>query len=384
MKYLSMDWIDKFSCIGGLCKETCCAGWTISITEEEIARYKKLEHPFREELLAAIDEPEKKMKCPDGTCALLTEDGWCRLVRACGDEMLSKTCTVFPRYLVQYGDLIESTVEIVCPVVAEYLFDTEDIGFQFGEAETDRIGEMDYVLYDNLSLPRSYLTDMIQKYNNRYAFGKCYIIYSVMQKIQSLLKEDALSREAVIQILLPYDEPRKSVMIMQECQKITDNYSQRAAIFQALLIQFYEIIYNLLPKLFKLDTGLDANIRKWLKDREALTEDITAYTGFFRENYIVMANNYLIYVLFHDWIVKDREKFGKKLELRMVEFSFFQLFAMSRWLREGKLDKSDFGQIIASVDRLFAHHQKFADAVVDFLAEASQTGLGSLLSYFFV
>lgn len=384
IKYLSMDWLDKFSCIGAQCQDTCCAGWHISLTEEEIAQYKQLDHPFREELLAAVDEQEKAMKRPNGACALLTEDGWCKLVKACGDQMLSNTCTIFPRYYVKYGDILESMVEIVCPVVAEYLFDTEEIGFQFGKAEASSIDEIDYALYDNLSLPRSYLIDLIQNYHNRYAFGKCYIICSVMQKIQALLREGPLSREAVTQILLPYDDPRKCTMLLHECQKIADNYSQKARLFHTLIMQFQKAIYHYLPKLCNLDDGLGGNLKKWLADISALEEDLAAYTRFFRKNYISMANNYLVYILFHDWVVKDKEKFGQKMELRMIEFAFFQLFSMSRWLREGTVAKSDFVQIIVRIDRLFAHHEQFGKIVNEFLAESSQTGLGNILSYFFV
>ena len=73
------------------------------------------------------------MRQCDGRCQMLTEDGWCRIVLECGEEYLSGTCTTFPRKVKQFGDIMECMVEIVCPLVAERVFDDKKIEFMVGD-----------------------------------------------------------------------------------------------------------------------------------------------------------------------------------------------------------------------------------------------------------
>ena len=162
MKVLNMDWWNDFSCIGGECPLTCCCtSWSIDLTEKEIEQYEKLDHPFRDTIVASIDKENKKMKEKDGYCPLLTKEGWCHIVRECGEQYLSNTCTAFPRHRMIFGDVVEQTVELVCPVVANYLFRKEKIAFEFGETdEKETINSIDYTLYDTLSLVRTNLIEL--------------------------------------------------------------------------------------------------------------------------------------------------------------------------------------------------------------------------------
>lgn len=148
-----MDWYVKFQCIGGKCPLTCCSSeWDIFLKEEEIERYKDMDHPFRNEIMKYVDE-EKKCMITDAKkvkCGLLTEDGWCRMVLECGEEYLSHTCTIFPRNIRCYGDILERGVEIVCPVVAGYLLENIPIEFGIQEKELDvEIKAIDYQFINN-------------------------------------------------------------------------------------------------------------------------------------------------------------------------------------------------------------------------------------------
>lgn len=161
-KLLYLDWYKEFRCVGGTCPLTCCGRWNIAVTEKEIEQYKAMSHPFGKKVLEALDEENKQMKQENGRCKLLTEDGWCSLVLECGEEHLSYTCTVFPRMLDVYGDIVEARVEIVCPIVARYLLNPQKICFGIEEIEGEVVEEVDYQLYDALSLGRTYLIDLFK------------------------------------------------------------------------------------------------------------------------------------------------------------------------------------------------------------------------------
>lgn len=107
MYFRQPAYYSDFKCIGGDCKFTCCSGWRIDWTEEEIEKIKK--SPECSEELRALTEKvfEKynrgqeivykiilndKQQCP-----FHTEEGLCRIQKELGEDYLSYTCSIFPR-----------------------------------------------------------------------------------------------------------------------------------------------------------------------------------------------------------------------------------------------------------------------------------------------
>ena len=41
MEYVYPDYYRQFTCIGGECPDTCCAGWEIVIDDKTLEKYKK-------------------------------------------------------------------------------------------------------------------------------------------------------------------------------------------------------------------------------------------------------------------------------------------------------------------------------------------------------
>ena len=50
MEYVYPDYYRQFTCIGGECPDTCCAGWEIDIDEDSYAYYNSVEGPFSKRL----------------------------------------------------------------------------------------------------------------------------------------------------------------------------------------------------------------------------------------------------------------------------------------------------------------------------------------------
>ena len=56
MEYTYPDYYKNFCCIGGECKDNCCAaGWQITIDEESLERYEKMEGEIGVRLRNSID-----------------------------------------------------------------------------------------------------------------------------------------------------------------------------------------------------------------------------------------------------------------------------------------------------------------------------------------
>ena len=94
MQYTIPDYYDDFSCIGGACPDTCCAGWQIVIDENSLEQYKSVEGPFGNRLKNEIDWKEKVFLQYQGDCCFLNEDKLCDIYAEIGKDKLCKTCRV--------------------------------------------------------------------------------------------------------------------------------------------------------------------------------------------------------------------------------------------------------------------------------------------------
>lgn len=384
IKMLCMDWYVKFQCIGGSCPITCCSSeWKIVLTEEEIEKYKNMEHPFQSEIMKWVDEEKKCMLTDtrEGKCGLLTEDGWCRMVLECGEEYLSKTCTLFPRNIRKYGDILEADVEIVCPVVAGYLLENIPIGFVIQEKETDnKIKEIDYQIYDSLALARSELVEMTQSFSGDFITGKLYIILSVLNKLKELFSENQLNKNAVSSVLGTYAAEKIRNEIFMQSEVIMARYSQKAIILQGLLLAFQSVIGHLEDLVLK-DEKFKENITLWLTDKEKFARDLEDFSNYLKQDYPLVSENFLTYVLFKDWIEFDKDRFGKKIVARIFELSLIQIIAMSVWAADETLSREKYQVVIASVDRIFSHKKDFLYSVSKDLNKMKRDTISSVLMF---
>lgn len=380
-KVLYMTWLSRFQCIGGSCPLTCCsAKWNISLKDEEIACYENMEHPFRNELMDAIDKENHCMKTRNDVCALLTEDGWCRLVRECGEDKLSATCTGFPRSLVKYGDIIEGTVEIVCPVVAGYLLEAEPIDFGYTENEVEAEEDtIDYQRYDSLSLARTFLIELVQEDPYRFVSGKVYIIFSVMYKMKELIQENMLNKENVIRLLELYDKKEVRDEIYMQCENLAEQYATKGIFLQNLLIQLRSIIKEHLSEVINSDSKLSEQLGLWTSDAKELEKDLKEFSWYLKEAYPAITDHFLVYILFLNWITLDLEQFGQVLSSRMIEWALIQIFAMSLWKQNGKIEREEYEVLISSVDRKMSHAAKFYDELYRFIKELGKDNVANIL-----
>ena len=96
---LQPTFYDKFQCIGGKCKNTCCYGWKIIFSKEE---FKNIKRKIKSEEFAKIYQDafvvEKKSQTynikfnEEGNCKFLDKDGLCLIYKEVGPENMS---TVF-------------------------------------------------------------------------------------------------------------------------------------------------------------------------------------------------------------------------------------------------------------------------------------------------
>lgn len=137
------EYINKFTCIGTACEDTCCAGWRVDIDKDTYKKYKKvndfeMKARLKDNTIRNRSNPTKhnvaRMKMDNLKCTFLNEEGLCDIHSKLGEEYLSNTCTVYPRKYSQVNGVLELSLSVSCPEAARLILLNEDgIDFELGQ-----------------------------------------------------------------------------------------------------------------------------------------------------------------------------------------------------------------------------------------------------------
>ncbi|MES2984626.1 MAG: flagellin lysine-N-methylase [Pseudomonadota bacterium] len=121
--------LERFSCLGADCPDTCCQGWDMRADVRQMARYAS----HAPELLATVDPIQGIMKrdAATGYCEQFG-DGLCRIHARYGAEYLSDSCHFYPRMIHQLGEAHQMTGALSCPETLRLIL-TESAPFALQE-----------------------------------------------------------------------------------------------------------------------------------------------------------------------------------------------------------------------------------------------------------
>lgn len=138
-KVLSPQYFSQFTCIGGSCEDTCCAGWRVTIDRKTYKKYqnikgdqaikknvKRVRKNITEHAYAELQLGEKN------ECKLLTDDGLCGIQVKYGEDFLSHTCSSYPRTVNKVDDSFEKSATVSCPEIARLVL-LNPKGIEFDE-----------------------------------------------------------------------------------------------------------------------------------------------------------------------------------------------------------------------------------------------------------
>jgi len=146
---LQPEYMKKFRCIGLDCEDSCCVGWRVDINKETYLKYKKIQNkelkPIFQKMVnrkhnQMIDASYAKIKMgAGGRCPLLDEKNLCKIHGIMGEEYLSDTCALYPRYLKMVDGKYERSATMSCPEIARLaLLNSQGICFENIEEEDIR------------------------------------------------------------------------------------------------------------------------------------------------------------------------------------------------------------------------------------------------------
>lgn len=136
-------YMKTFNCIGSACEDSCCVGWKVTLDKDTYKKYKNIKEPVLTAKLKNSMKRNKDVEARDnyyasfvmgekGRCPMLEESGLCAIQASVGEEMLSRTCSTYPRVINKVGDSLEMSAKLSCPEIARLaLLNSEGIDFEY-------------------------------------------------------------------------------------------------------------------------------------------------------------------------------------------------------------------------------------------------------------
>ncbi len=359
-KRLEISWLTEFKCTGDKCPFTCCVTeWGINLMDNEIEAYKKLNHPYRDEILKCIDFEKKCFKGDENyRCKLLTKEGLCKIVQNVGPQALSFTCQHFPREIYINGDIFESGVEAACPVVTERLFEEELPGFNYSEINVNTEVESydGYSTYDALVIARNFLLNLFMSGENDEVYGKVFILLDMISALKKMTDSEELNPENVDKLCNQYDS---EALIMQICNTMKEmqyNVSMDKDKLLGLFGLHRELLNTLILRLSLRFKEMELN--RYISDFTLLADSINRLIRVCRKDYSAFLRNFFINKIFLFFIPKKGEEFGDKILNVMNELFLIQFFAAMYFDQNNGISLSEYALIITKIDRSVAHSSK--------------------------
>ena len=340
-KEIKTDYYDSFTCIADKCSFTCCQEWKIAVDDDTYIKWKHLSLTKQNN-----NYLDQYVKQKDGTCVIaLNEQKLCNLVLNFGDEVLSETCTIFPRQIHEFADRKEYSLVSCCPEVVDLMNQQDKICF------TKNMFDMD----DDILLQiRTMMITIMQ--NQHFSISKSvmmifYILLDIHQKESALKKEiDKYKDEAVLQELSDTIDNMRflSLDTFEENNELfldmTENYRK-----QELYTSYLQPIAVMAENISR-----DYDKRKMIVQLQKFEKQFSSYEKLFR--------NYLVVEIFSNSLMpeSDLESIVVMIQWIAMEYAIMRHSIFLSWLldEQEKLSYSVVRNYIVVISRMMGYDQE--------------------------
>ncbi|MGD9910476.1 MAG: flagellin lysine-N-methylase [Candidatus Izemoplasmatales bacterium] len=249
-RFLVPTFYSKFKCKGSDCRNTCCHGWTVTVSQKEyfvlhgVSTNKTLRDkidrafiPFTNPTSSRYAEIRHNY---DGDCPLLAKNGFCSLHSSLGEKVLPSVCRYYPRGPRNtYG--YESTVTNSCEKTLELLFeDTSPISFEEKDLSFEMVLPNKRENQDEINLYQLTKNQCFRILSNRL-YSLPHRIHMVGILLQKLDLKESINLEEIyatsFQGLLTLD----SIQTMIEISKwFIDRNSSLSDYFETILKEYHD------------------------------------------------------------------------------------------------------------------------------------------------
>jgi len=385
-KILMPEYLQKFSCIGPKCEDTCCSGWTVALDKKTYKKYKKndnsqLKPTFNKTIIRNRNNPSDynyatiKMN-EEGACPFLSDSKLCKIHSQVGVEFLSNTCYFYPQTANKIDNVIELCASISCPEITRLaLLDPEPMGFVEVEVNMKRLHKLSFHLEDTNSLNqekdpmhyfwmlRVFAITLLQ--DRRYSLDERFLLLGiVLKKITKLQETNQLKQ--LPQFLEEYQNQFDMVEEIKSMINASDN-NIRAPFSKNFIEQFsnIDILVNFANERYlQCVDDIISGLKISEKDIDEVQElYMKAYTNYYQP--YMEEKEYILENFIVNEVFKELYPFAK---LQSIEDSYIMLLTLYNTVKfhligissqHKKLTDEIVIKMIQSFSRVILHHRNY-------------------------
>ena len=345
---------DDFFCIADQCTFSCCKGdWNVSLQKDEMEIYAT--EPY---ISKGVNYVKKAMRMREnGTCVFLNEKGLCKLVCKYGPDVLSRTCTRFPRLSRDYCGVEEAFLSNACPKVLDMLANTPTpLAFVVeGEPLTEEY------LSQSTVQARDIIIDILQ-YAKIPLWKRLYIAHSACVKLENCKDME------YVEILLRYSDVGYLDQTAEALDRIPCGIE---TILPKMRAMYNHVNYANIGKMYfdeyiadsydkKGDWGIDEISDK----RKDFNDWLKNWNAYF-ENYCVNAVTELL-------AVESLGEFKKRIIQLIIEVSLAVFTVFENYRMGKRTDRTDIFNISCYYSRIIEHNRVEVNNFVESLLTKEQ------------
>lgn len=258
MKTCRPDYYDRFRCIAGSCKDSCCIGWEIHVDEDKIDYYRHISGELGTRLKMCIDWEEKcfLLQGAEERCPFLNQDNLCDLILGLGEDSLCDICREHPRFYDWFDGYTEMGLGICCEEAARILLESEKKQELLSDIYVD---EEPWI---NVLFSARKTAFLILQDRNQSIWTRLYIFAKFIAELQDCIDFNNI------------DEAEETSLFYQKQLSTERDTCEKSGLIEDRFL-LYEELLNICSDLEPIDTKwpeLIAELRKFLENREIVAD----------------------------------------------------------------------------------------------------------------
>lgn len=345
------EYYESFSCVGGICKDSCCVGWELDIDEDTYRYYKSVEGDFGDRLRSCMQQGEDNtfVLAENDRCPFLNGDNLCDIYINLGEESLCNICTEYPRYNERVEGYMQSDLSLSCMEAGKIIFsETDPIQYvlkkerNYNTGETDKLSKKLKALLE----VRDTILGIIASVNGRIANNTADSAgYDIMQASGVVLKAAAEAQN--------YYSCEEYGKLHRFCKKLKSHgyhnkYIEGLFVGNHESLSGFDYIMSRWNEIYELLGGLEVIDDMWDKTlkntHRYMTDCIKDSTGSKRygfekdvqQKYIREYVKILMYFIFR-YMIRSYDDSNILANVKFAVFSYMVILALdyARWNENG-------------------------------------------------
>jgi lysine-N-methylase len=393
-------YVERFSCIGAACEDTCCSGWNVDIDKKTFNAYRQTHDPVLKPLLVekvrrrrsqASDASYARIELEPQTkaCPIL-KDNLCSVQKALGPSYLSNTCFNYPRFTRNFDGQVEQALTLSCPEAARQALLHAD-AFEFVQSKISVRPESMQAIRPTHGLSVDLMNDIrtfcisLMRTDSLALWQRLAVLGVFCENLQQTLNR---SGHAEVPALLQGSAAMvEQGLVLQALEELQPNYPSQAVVFATL----WQVKSGAAQSAWQANTlsavskGLGAQAENGLVGTEQLVENYRL--GITRLPDALMAaphllEHYLLNEMFRELFpFGGEDPYDHYLKL-ISRFGLVRLMLAARCNAQEALPDADaLVQTVQTFCRRFQHDSGFAQTVNKVLRNTGMDKLERVYSF---